>query len=319
MTAVSVIVPARNAASTLGDTLAALAAQRLDAAYEVIVVDDGSSDETAAIAGAARVELVSADGVGPGPARNAGAARARGGLLAFTDADCVPRPDWLDAGLQALADADLVQGSVVPDPEAPRSPFDRTISVRREYGLYETASLFVRGELFERLGGFEDPIGARVGKPLGEDVWFGWRARRAGARVAFSEGAIVEHAVFPRSRSEFVGERLRLVYFPVMVALMPELRDTFLWRRWFLNRRTAMFTAGIAGTLAAIAAAAISGAAAVLALALVAWLPYLSVAIGQARGWGRRAVDVLVTGAVADTVGFGALVVGSVRSGAPVF
>src|SRR5688572_16174609 len=103
MPAVSVIVPARDAADTIAKTLTALANQRVDAAYEVIVVDDGSTDETASIAaGADGVQLVAGDGEGPGPARNAGAAAASADLLAFTDADCVPRTGWLEAGLAAL-------------------------------------------------------------------------------------------------------------------------------------------------------------------------------------------------------------------------
>jgi glycosyltransferase involved in cell wall biosynthesis len=318
MARISVIVPARNAAATLPRTLRALADQDLDQPYEVIVVDDGSTDDTAELVVAAGAALVPAPGVGPGPARNVGARRARGELLAFTDADCRPRRDWLRAGLAALAEAEVVQGAVAPDPAAPRHPFDRTITVSREHGLYETANMFVRRELFDRLQGFSDPLRARLGKPLGEDVWFGWRARRAGARIAFSDAAVVEHAVFARSRREFVGERLRLVYFPVLVSVIPELRDRFLWHRWFLSRRSAAFAAGVAGTLAA-AAAAIASAPLPLALVpLAAWFPYGRVALAAALAWRRRAPDVLATGACADLAGFLALIAGSVRSRAPV-
>lgn len=60
--------------------------------------------------------------------------------------------------------------------------------------MYETANLLVTRELFDRIEGFEDWLPARLGKPLAEDVWFGWRARRAGARTAFCSEAIVHHA-----------------------------------------------------------------------------------------------------------------------------
>jgi len=319
MTSISVVVPCRDAAGTLPHTLAALAAQDLDQQYEVIVVDDGSADGSPQLAMAAPgVTLVREAGAGPGPARNAGVARARGSLLAFTDADCVPRPDWLRAGVAALADADLVQGMVVPDPRVPRGPFDRTISVRHEFGLYETANTFVRRELFERLGGFHDPLRARLGKPLGEDVWFGWRARRAGARVAFSEAAVVEHAVFARSRRAYVGERLRLVYFPQMVALIPELRERFLWRRWFIGRRNAAFAGGAGGLVSSGIAAALSAPLPLVLAPLLAWVPYARIAVSEAAGWRRRAPDVLATGVAADLVGFAALLAGTLRSRTPV-
>src|SRR5204863_903204 len=107
---VSVIVPARDAAATLGRALAALGAQEGAPDFEVIVVDDGSRDGTAQLAERAGARTVRAAGDGPARARNAGAAAASGAVLAFTDADCYPTPGWLAAALRALDGADLVQG-----------------------------------------------------------------------------------------------------------------------------------------------------------------------------------------------------------------
>ena len=254
MVAASVIVPARNAASTLGATLAALAAQRTTAEFEVIVVDDGSTDDTAAIAESSplAVRLVRSGGVGPGPARNAGVAVATGEALAFTDADCVPTPGWLEAGLEALAGADLVQGAVHADPAAAAGPFDRTLWVVAETGLYECASLFCRRELFDRVGGFEDWLGARLGKPLAEDAWFGWRARRAGARTAFADAALVHHAVFARSAGGFVAERARLATSRSSPARCPSCGGRPSSAGGLLSRRSAAFDAAlVAAALAA--------------------------------------------------------------------
>ena len=227
---ISVIVPARDASATLPRTLAALAEQDLDQPYEVVVVDDGSADATAALAAAAPgpVTVVEESGRGPGPARNSGVAAASGEVLAFTDADCYPAPDWLRRGLEAIDGADLVQGRVIADPGSAHGPFDRSVTVDGERGLYETANLIVRRPLFEELGGFEDWLPARIGKPLAEDLWLGWRARRAGARTAYAERALVHHAVFERGPADYVAERARLVYFPAIAAKMPELRDDVL-------------------------------------------------------------------------------------------
>jgi len=305
--AVSVIVPAFNAAATIGDTLAALAEQDLEEPFEVLVVDDGSDDATARVVEGApgNVRLSSHRWGGPGPARNAGAAAARAPVLAFTDADCIPTPSWLRQGLLALESADLVQGAVQPDPNARRRPFDRTIWVVGETGLYECANLFARRELFERLGGFDDWLGARIGKPLAEDAWFGWRARRTGARSAFERRALVHHAVFERTPRQYVAERVRLVYFPEIVAKMPELRRTMLYGRWFLSGRTLAFDLALGAC-----AAAILGSRPWL---LAGAVPYALLSGRQASRWRRRAPIVVVVDAVADAVSFTALLLGSVR------
>ena len=308
MVAVSVIVPARDASATLPRTLEALAAQDLDEPYEVIVVDDASTDGTADAAERATcpVTLVRERGVGPGPARNSGAAAASGDVLAFTDADCFPAPGWLREGVRAVADADLVQGRVEPDPASAYGPFDRSVTVDAERGLYETANLIVSRTLFERLGGFEDWLPARIGKPLAEDLWFGWRARRAGARTAFSESAVVRHAVFERGPAEYVAERARLVYFPAIAAKMPELRRTFFFRGRFLNERSAAFDAAFLGAAAAARTRS--------PRPLLAALPYARLAYHRSRAFGRRAPLVATADLAADAVGLAALVAGSIRS-----
>ncbi len=279
----------------------------------MIVVDDGSTDATAALAAAAPAERARrlAGARRPRAGRNAGVAAATGSLLAFTDADCVPEPDWLERGVGALESADLVQGPVRPDPRAVRMPFDRTVWVDGEVALYETANLFCRRSLFDRLGGFEDWLGTGViGKPLAEDVWFGWRARRLEARIAFEQGALVHHAVFPRRPGEYVAERARRVYFPAIVAKIPELRGELLFAGLFLDRRTAALDLAALGALGAVA----TRSAVPLALAA----PYLAMLARHSRRWGRRAPLSATVELGADLIGGGALLLGSLRSRTPV-
>jgi glycosyltransferase involved in cell wall biosynthesis len=310
MPSATVIIPAYNAARTLGATLEGLARQDFEGKFEVIVVDDGSSDGTAAIAQAAdlRPRLLRQDQLGPGAARNRGAREARSDILAFTDSDCVPTEGWLRCGIDALEKAHLVQGAVRPDPGTRRTPFDRSLWVTAESGLYECASLFIRRELFERVGGFEDWLGARLGKELAEDAWLGWRARRAGAITGFSRHALVHHSVFPRSPVGYVTERMRLVYFPAIARRIPELRRHMFFGRVFLNRRSAAFDLAVTCGLAA----GFGGNRPLL----VGIAPYGWMLARRSRRWGFRAAAVAPVDACADLVGLGAMLIGSARYGA---
>jgi glycosyltransferase involved in cell wall biosynthesis len=311
----SVIVPARNAAATLPRTLEALADQEFDGAYEVIVVDDGSTDATRHIAASAggNVRVLAQPASGPAAARNLGVAEARASSLAFCDADVFPTPRWLAAGLRALGGADLVQGHVLPDPSAKLGPFDRTLWITYEVGLYETANLFVSSEMFERTGGFEEWLRPDSGKPLAEDVRFGWKARRLGARTSFSADALAYHAVFARDWRAYVAERRRTRYFAAMAAAMPEMRRGFFYRRLFLTRRSALFDLGLAGTLAA----------AVLRSPwpLAAAAPYVRL-LARSSGRGDRALlaraGVAAADVAADAVTLAWLARGSARYRSPV-
>lgn len=304
---IAVVIPARDARGTIERCLRCLARQELEEAWEVVLVDDGSSDGTADAAARTasdtgldlRVERL--HGGGPAPARNRGAAVTCAPALAFLDADCFPTPGWLAAGLRALEDADLVQGRVTPDPDFQRGPFDRTLHVNGPSALFESANLFVDRALFECLGGFEDWLRPEVGKAVAEDVWLGWRARRAGAPTAFAPDALAHHAVFREGAAAYVLERRRLAHFPAIAGKLPEIRVELFFARWFLNRRTAAFD------LAVVALAARRRAL------LPLLLPYLALLLGEALPWRGLAPKVVPVRMAADAVGFAALVRGSLR------
>ena len=313
---ISVVIPARDAAELLGGCLDGLAAQEGD--FEVIVVDDGSADGTAELAERHPLRpqvLRLPGGGGPGLARAAGAQAARGDVLAFTDADCVPQPGWLAAGQRCLdAGADFVQGRTVPPDNVIVGPFDRALWVTGAWGLYESANLFVRRAVYEAAGGFDAGIEAREerflggrapAKHLAEDVWFGWRVRRSGARMAFCEAALVHHAVFPRDAFGFVAERRRLRHFPLIARQVPELREVFFHRRWFLNDRSARFDAALVGVALAHR----------FPPALLLALPYARRLRDDARGW--QSARIAAVFAVADAVAFASLLEGSLRHRSP--
>jgi len=329
--AVSVIVPARDAAPTLGRSLRAICTQQLDEPFEVLLIDDGSTDDTAAIAArwGPAVRLVRNDDAvarGPGAARNRGAAEARAPVLAFTDADCFPSPDWLATGLRAIRDgADLVQGAVAPEPGVARTPFDRTVIVSGENGLYPTANVLVRRDVFAAVGGFRDwlsdherTIGRRrfaprdrrrsraVRTPIGEDTLFAWQARRSGARTAFIPEALVHHAVVPGRLWDEILDRWHWASdMPAVAGLVPELRATCFHRRWFFSRKTARFDAA----LAAVALALLTRRRIALA---GAW-PYADWVLTEARRLGGAdGVRHGLGSPVSDAATLAALVCGSV-------
>ncbi len=307
----TVIIPARNASATIGRTLDALTPT--EDGVEVVVVDDASSDATAVVAAEHGARVVSLEQqAGPGPARNAGVAATDAEYLAFTDADCEPSRLWLQAGLSALeAGADLVTGPIRSDPRAAFGPYDRSLHSGR-LRLFESANLFVRRALFEQLGGFRNPERVRLKIEqghFGEDVVFGWRAVRSGARVRHATDALVLHAVSPRGPRRYVAERLRLRLFPRLVAEVPELRRDLVLGL-FLSPRTARFDAALVGGVLALSRRRPG--------VLVLCAAYVYSDLRLPRPWRRSEIKRAVTFSLADAVGLLALAWGGITSRTPV-
>ncbi len=196
---VSVVVPVKNGAESLPQLLAALEAQEGVGAFEVLVVDNGSTDDTAAIARAHPVvtDVVSQPVPGSYAARNAGLAVARAQVLAFTDVDCTPDSQWLRAGLAAFAatGADLIGGGIRARVSAQPTiweRYDRAVYLRQEdivrnAGWAVTANLFVRRTVFDAVGPFEAALLS------GGDREFCLRAGTAGFRIDYAPDAVITH------------------------------------------------------------------------------------------------------------------------------
>ncbi len=220
---VSVIVPARNAADTLGSCLMALASQSVDRArYEVIVVDDGSSDETPQIAEASADRLVRQTPQGPAAARNAGAAIAKGGLLIFTDADCVPAPDFLEHLSEVFRNRTIVAAKgvyrtrnlrLVPrfTQQEYQHKYDR-MARRARIDFIDTYAAAYRREVFLENGGFDtNYTTASV-----EDQELSFRLARKGYEMVFVPSAVVYHR-HDRSLAEYLHRKFGIGYWKALL------------------------------------------------------------------------------------------------------
>jgi GT2 family glycosyltransferase len=195
---VSVVVPAYNAEASLGACLESLA--RVDyPGYEVIVVDDGSTDRTAKIARTAGVKLLSQPHQGLSAARNAGLAAARGEIVAFIDADAAADRDWLYHLVETMRRRGAAAASGPNFPPVPASLIGAAIAAApgqpREVRASDDClaqlcgcNMAVDKAAAESLGGF-DPLFTAAG----DDVDFSWRLLKTGAIIAHAAGAVVVH------------------------------------------------------------------------------------------------------------------------------
>ncbi len=202
---VSVIVAARDSASTLPACLRALASQDYSP-VEVIVVDDGSKDDTAAIAEAHAARVVRTPPVGASSARNLGIEVARGAIVAFTDGDCVADRGWASALVHALETSGATgvggrQINVFPRSQAfLRDGFEaffRAASIVSDYTRGDRRPRQVRHNASccsaYHVGPVRDIGGFTAGLWPGEDVDLDLRLAARGATFHYVPTAVVHH------------------------------------------------------------------------------------------------------------------------------
>jgi GT2 family glycosyltransferase len=159
--------------------------------YEIIVADDGLTSTAEAMIRQRFpwVRWVQGPGIGPAANRNAGAEVARGAWLAFTDDDCLPQPDWLQAFLIAIAShpgLTVFEGKTVPD--RPRKTLAEHSPVGSRAGNLWSCNFAILRSKFEHLGGFDPQF-----KVCMEDNDFALRVRKSGLIFPFVEDALVVH------------------------------------------------------------------------------------------------------------------------------
>ncbi len=217
----SVIVPAYNAAHTIGECLEALQQQNVPhGTYEVIVVDDGSADETAAIAARHGATLLRQTNRGPAAARNLGVAVARGSTILFTDSDCAPAPDWIQEMIAPLRDPRLA-GSKGVYRTRQKSLTARFVQIEYEerydhtarhtfVDLVDTYAACYRRDVLLASGGFDTRF-----RYL-EDQELSFRIAEAGHKMAFCPRAAVYHH-HPESWRAYALKKARIGYWKAFV------------------------------------------------------------------------------------------------------
>jgi glycosyltransferase involved in cell wall biosynthesis len=235
----TVVIATRNRARRLAAALASLRDQTLTD-FEVIVVDDGSTDDTQEVVaseldhGAYPLRLIEhAGGGGPGAVRNTGWPHAKAPLVAFTDDDCEVTPGWLEAFVRESRPDRILQGATTPI----EAEIDQQGALTYTYDItsmdlnFPTANMAYPKALLERLGGFD----AAAFPTTGEDCDLAWRAIAAGAEPVFVPDAHARHAVVHMDRAGFIRRAWRWGDAMPAFARHPELRRRRLFYRLFYN------------------------------------------------------------------------------------
>lgn len=216
---ITVIVPVWNGAGEIHLLLDALAAQTADPdAYEVIVVDNGSTDATRDVVSRYDVRLLEEPRPGSYAARNLAVTQARAPVLLFTDADCVPAPDWVDTALALMdehGDDCLIGGRVELFSVGRTGPhsvrYEELTAFQQEWnvplGKCVTANWLCSRRVLEEAGGFDDRLLS------GGDVDCSKRIAARGHRLVYAPELVVRHptratlAQLARKRRRVIGGR----------------------------------------------------------------------------------------------------------------
>lgn len=243
--AVSVVMPAYNAAATIGQQLEGLVGQTYQGSWELVVADNGSRDETAVIARRwadqiPRLSVVdAADRPGASHARNVGCRSTGGELMLFCDADDVVDSGWIAAMVAGLRHHPMVGGRIdrtlLNDPVSIAARPGTTTSLLDSFGFLPyplTANCGMRREIWTDLDGFD----ARYHRGS-DDVAFFWRAQLAGYEVGFVPDAVVHYRLrgnIPDMARQYYtyGRTHTMLYRDFAAAGMPRLALTELCREW---------------------------------------------------------------------------------------
>jgi glycosyltransferase involved in cell wall biosynthesis len=223
-TEVSVIVPVFNGAHIIGDCINALLAQTYPLEkYEIIVVDDGSTDRTSEILQRYSIRIYYQNNQGPAAARNKGVEMAQGNIVLFTDADCIPNSSWIAEMIAPFRSADIVgvKGAYRTKQTSLWARFVQVefneryeiLSKHKYIDMVDTYSAAYKKSIFLSLGCFDESFPA----PNGEDADLSFRMARQGYKLKFNPKAIVWHTGHPDTLLKYIRLKFWRGYWRVKV------------------------------------------------------------------------------------------------------
>lgn len=224
MPKVSVIVPAYNAQRTVAMTIEALIKQDYPKdLFDITVIDDGSTDDTASIIARYPVKHARQENKGPATARNLGASLTKNEILLFTDADCVPSNNWIREMVKPFANAKVmaVKGAYIAVQKKLMARFSQLEFEERfemlkkvEFiDMVDTYSAGFRRDIFEKMGGFD----ASFPEANSEDLDLSYRMSYAGHKMVFNPYATVGHLNHPDSISRYAKIKFSRGYWRMVV------------------------------------------------------------------------------------------------------
>jgi len=222
----SVVIPTRNRRELLGRVLRGLLEEQTAPPrdYEVVVVDDGSSDDTAQVVAssatrAAPLRYCHQESKGPAAARNLGLREAKGQIIVFTGDDCLPDPHLIEEHLRLhRREGDVgVLGHVAWHPDLPLTPLMTFLEEGVQFGFglikdpenvahwsFYTANCSVQRHWIEEAGGFDEEFEYAAY----EDIELAYRMQQQGLRIVYRPGALTYHYHPPTLEQHLARQRL---------------------------------------------------------------------------------------------------------------